>query len=158
MLKPSRQVENEAPTLTIASVIERYGLTRSRIYVLLEEGAIKAIKVGRRTLVRTDSINEFIAKMPTAVFGKSAKARALEKRDREQKNAVRHRAKERAVRARKKQNAVLALEKKADLRDRAANRVKNRRVRKGAGNVEETGHVERSNLPAASIETPGNTA
>lgn len=38
--------------LTIPEVCEATGLGRTYIYYLLKEGALKAIKIGRRTLIR----------------------------------------------------------------------------------------------------------
>ena len=40
------------------------GLGRTTIYELLAEGEISAIKVGRRTLVKLGSLQEFLARQP----------------------------------------------------------------------------------------------
>lgn len=40
------------------------GLGRTTIYELLAEGEISAIKVGRRTLVKLSSLQDFLARQP----------------------------------------------------------------------------------------------
>lgn len=43
-------------TVTIDGAKKATGLGNTKIYELIAEGKLQAVKVGRRTLVRTDSI------------------------------------------------------------------------------------------------------
>ena len=48
------------------------GISRARIYILIGEGKIDARKVGRRTLVLAESVQQFIDSLPRTKIGKSA--------------------------------------------------------------------------------------
>lgn len=50
----------EPITTTIQGVRQATGLGTTKIYELINEGKLKAVKVGRRTLVRTDSIRALV--------------------------------------------------------------------------------------------------
>ena len=45
----------------IATAAEHFGLTRSAVRVLAEEGKIKAVRIGGRIFVIVDSMSEFFA-------------------------------------------------------------------------------------------------
>jgi excisionase family DNA binding protein len=50
----------EPVTVTIRGAREALGLGHTKIYQLIGAGALKTVKVGRRTLVRTDSIRALV--------------------------------------------------------------------------------------------------
>lgn len=66
---------NTVITLTIEDAMQRHGLSRSRLYVLLGEGKVAAIKVGRRTLVKVASLDAYMANLPAPAFTISARRR-----------------------------------------------------------------------------------
>lgn len=47
-------------TVTVDSAKSALGLGRTKIYELIGEGKLQTVKVGRRTLVRTDSIRALV--------------------------------------------------------------------------------------------------
>lgn len=47
-------------TVTIEGAVEATGLGRTTLYTLISEGKLATVKVGRRTLVRTDSIRALL--------------------------------------------------------------------------------------------------
>lgn len=61
------------PYYSIKEASEAFALSRSRVYVLLGQGDLKAVKAGRRTLITTESLEAFTKSLPAAQFG-SAKA------------------------------------------------------------------------------------
>lgn len=50
----------EPITVTIADTQRVTGLGRTKLYELIGDGKLKVVKVGRRTLVRTDSIRALV--------------------------------------------------------------------------------------------------
>jgi len=50
----------------IAEATRRYGLSRSRLYLLAGEGLVRFIKVGSATLVDLGSVRAYLASCPTA--------------------------------------------------------------------------------------------
>ncbi|MFC5068899.1 helix-turn-helix domain-containing protein [Flaviflagellibacter deserti] len=48
------------------------GIGRSKIYEAVGEGALKAVKCGRRTLIKTEDLEAFIASLPALVTGRAA--------------------------------------------------------------------------------------
>lgn len=50
----------EPITVTIRGAQSALGLGHTKIYALISEGKLKAVKVGRRTLVTTNSIRELV--------------------------------------------------------------------------------------------------
>lgn len=50
--------------VTVAEAIERFGIARTQLYNLIREGRIDAFKLGRRTLIRTDSVRAFLSSLP----------------------------------------------------------------------------------------------
>ena len=44
----------------------RYGLSRSRLYLLAGEGLVRFVKVGNATLVDLDSVRGYLAACPSA--------------------------------------------------------------------------------------------
>lgn len=51
-------MDMEPITISVNSAAKALGLGRTSIYVLLKEGRLDAIKVGRRTLLTTSSIRK----------------------------------------------------------------------------------------------------
>lgn len=51
-------------TVTVAEAIQRFGIARTKLYELIREGDIEAVKLGRRTLIRTESVRAFIDHLP----------------------------------------------------------------------------------------------
>lgn len=54
--------------LSIHAACQRLGIGRSRVYELLRDGALRAVKLGARTLVTSDSVDNFIGQLPPARF------------------------------------------------------------------------------------------
>jgi excisionase family DNA binding protein len=54
----------EAEHLTIAEATQCAGIGRTKLYELLQTGQIGAVKLGRRTFVKADSLRTFLAKLP----------------------------------------------------------------------------------------------
>ena len=50
--------------LTVRETIERFGIARTRLYGAIRDGDIEAVKLGRRTLIRTDSVKAFFNGLP----------------------------------------------------------------------------------------------
>ena len=51
--------------LTVHQTLETLGIGLTKFYELLNTGYIKAIKIGKRTLVPQDSINAYLANLPS---------------------------------------------------------------------------------------------
>ena len=56
----------EPLTVTIEGAKKVLGIGTTKLYELINDGQISAVKLGRRTLVRTDSIREFVDKLEAA--------------------------------------------------------------------------------------------
>lgn len=56
----------EPITVTIEGAKQATGLGATKIYELISTGQLKTIKVGRRTLVKTESIRELFASLERA--------------------------------------------------------------------------------------------
>ena len=62
---------DEIENLTISEAVRITGIGRTKLYELLHNGQISAIKLGSRTLVRRESLSSFIAKLPEFKGGQS---------------------------------------------------------------------------------------
>lgn len=51
-------------SMTIGDAMRVFGFGRTKLYELLRRGDIEAFKLGRRTLVRTESARRFIDGLP----------------------------------------------------------------------------------------------
>jgi excisionase family DNA binding protein len=51
----------EPVTVTVPGAKKATGLGTTKIYELIGEGKLKAVKIGRRTLITTDSIRALVA-------------------------------------------------------------------------------------------------
>jgi hypothetical protein len=58
----------ETIAYTIPGAVKATGLTRTRLYNLMGEGLIEAIKCGRRTLIRAESLRNYIEALPAATI------------------------------------------------------------------------------------------
>jgi excisionase family DNA binding protein len=47
-------------TMTIESAKSALGIGHTTIYKLINEGSLKTVKIGRRTLIKTDSIRALV--------------------------------------------------------------------------------------------------
>jgi len=59
----------QAPTpaaLSVPSAVVYSGIARTKLYSLMADGQIEAVKVGKRRLVLRASIDEFLARQPRA--------------------------------------------------------------------------------------------
>ena len=52
----------------IPEACSRYGLSRSRLYLLAGEGLVRFVKVGNATLVDLRSVREYLATRPPALI------------------------------------------------------------------------------------------
>lgn len=52
----------EPLAVSINDAAKALGLGRTTIYAMIADGRLEAFKIGRRTLVRTDSIRRLVAK------------------------------------------------------------------------------------------------
>jgi hypothetical protein len=62
--------DNDAPPeyARIPEACCRYGLSRSRLYLLAGEGAVRFVKVGSATLVDLGSVRAYFASCPPALI------------------------------------------------------------------------------------------
>jgi len=51
----------ECITVSVKDAVRLTGLPRTTIYSLVRDGTLKSLKVGRRRLITTESIREFVA-------------------------------------------------------------------------------------------------
>lgn len=58
-------IDNYPENLTIGETVEHFRIGRTRLYELIGAGQIEAFKLGRRTLVRTSSVREFMTSLPS---------------------------------------------------------------------------------------------
>ena len=61
--------DNHIENVSIARACEIWGIGRTKMFELIAAGDIHAIKLGRRTLVRVDSIRAFVERLPSARNG-----------------------------------------------------------------------------------------
>lgn len=53
---------SERPTCSIAEACKAVGFGRTKLYELMEDGAVETTKIGRRRLVRVPSLLRFLAR------------------------------------------------------------------------------------------------
>ena len=58
--------DNQPEFARISEASRRYGLSRSRMYLLAGDGLIKFLKVGRATLVDLATVRAYLASCPAA--------------------------------------------------------------------------------------------
>jgi hypothetical protein len=65
--RPVTATDNTPPEYArIGEAIRRYGLSRSRLYLLAGEGLIRFVKVGNATLVDLATVRAYMASCPPA--------------------------------------------------------------------------------------------
>lgn len=57
-------------THTIAAAQNVSGLSRTKIYELVGEEKLKAVKAGRRTLITAESLNTYLTSLPPAAISR----------------------------------------------------------------------------------------
>jgi len=50
----------EPITMTVKTAVAATGMTRSQLFALIARGSIDTVKVGRRRLIKTSSLREFL--------------------------------------------------------------------------------------------------
>lgn len=53
----------EPITITVAGARKALGIGTTKLYELISEGQLRTIKLGRRTLIRTDSIRALVDRL-----------------------------------------------------------------------------------------------
>lgn len=56
----------EPVTVTIQAARAALGIGNTKLYELIAEGRLRTVKLGRRTLVRTDSIRQLVDSLEAA--------------------------------------------------------------------------------------------
>lgn len=54
---------------SVPEACRRLGIGRTKVYELIGSGQIKALKIGKRTLVEDDELDRVIAGLPAAKIG-----------------------------------------------------------------------------------------
>lgn len=54
----------QSENMTIGEAVSCFAIGRTKLYELIQKGDIEAFKLGRRTLVRTESVRAFIDSLP----------------------------------------------------------------------------------------------
>lgn len=54
----------DSENVTIGEAVRCFGIGRTKLYELIHSGDIEAFKLGRRTLLRTESVRAFIDRLP----------------------------------------------------------------------------------------------
>jgi excisionase family DNA binding protein len=62
----------DAEALPVADAVRASGLSRSTLYRLLAAGDLRAIKVGRKTLILAESLRAYLAAAPAAIIRRAA--------------------------------------------------------------------------------------
>ena len=71
---PDKMFKNPKRAYSIPEICEASGVGRSTVYGALASGKLAASKVGRRTIVTSESFDSWIASLPRANFVKSGEA------------------------------------------------------------------------------------
>ncbi len=50
--------------ISVGEAVHRFGIGRTKLYELIRDGEIEAVKLGRRTLIRAGSVRAFIDSLP----------------------------------------------------------------------------------------------
>lgn len=58
------QDQDDLGAITIAEFCRRYGISQSKLYLMLSAGELKAVKVGRRTLLLKRDIRAWERRLP----------------------------------------------------------------------------------------------
>lgn len=61
-------MQQNAIAFTIPDAVRASGLARTRLYALIGNGEVDAVKAGRRTLVKADSLRAYLDSLPAATI------------------------------------------------------------------------------------------
>lgn len=50
--------------ISIGETVYRFGIGRTKLYELINNGEIEAVKLGRRTLICTSTVRAFVDRLP----------------------------------------------------------------------------------------------
>lgn len=71
MVPPDRWIghmNQDRKLYTIKRVEEDFGICRSTLYRLLSDRKVDAVKIGRRTMIKGDSLRAYVDALPSATF------------------------------------------------------------------------------------------
>lgn len=54
----------DAENLTVVEAIELFRISRTKLYELISQGQVDAVKLGRRTLIRANSVRALMDRLP----------------------------------------------------------------------------------------------
>ena len=57
-------MHTQPENISVGEAVHRFGIGRTKLYELIGEGEIEAVKLGRRTLIRAGSVRAFIDRLP----------------------------------------------------------------------------------------------
>ena len=60
-------MDTQEENISVGEAVRRFGIGRTRLYSILNDGQIEAFKLGRRTLIRAESVRSFIDSIPCVV-------------------------------------------------------------------------------------------
>lgn len=60
--------QTEVLAYSVNDAVKVSGFTRTRLYALLSNNSIQAVRVGRRTLIKADSLRNYVNNLPTVKF------------------------------------------------------------------------------------------
>lgn len=62
-MKLSKLPPVERVGLSIEETAQAFGIGRTNVFRLIKEGQLKAVKIGRRTVIPTDEVQAFMARL-----------------------------------------------------------------------------------------------
>lgn len=60
--------------LTIPNATAATSISRTRLYALMGDGTVEAVKVGKRTLIKADSLKAYIGALPAPTIRPTSRA------------------------------------------------------------------------------------
>ena len=63
-------MDTQEENISVGEAVRRFGIGRTRLYSILNDGQIEAFKLGRRTLIRAESVRSFIDSLPRVGRGR----------------------------------------------------------------------------------------
>jgi excisionase family DNA binding protein len=74
---PPVQVVQLPPYLTIKKAYETAGISRSKLYEIVGDGLVRAVKIGTKTLIDTGSLLSYLENLPAAQIKPPSKAKPV---------------------------------------------------------------------------------
>ena len=62
---------------TVQEFCQRYKIGRSKTYLELDSGRLKAVKLGKKTLIRADDAEKWLASLRPVVLNEATRANAV---------------------------------------------------------------------------------